>query len=153
MIEMSLELRLMPLALAALAEADAHSSSGGSIILESRFKDVEILQEALSKMKIESKFLINEMQSQKTEALVVKNERLSFSFVRAESGNFRAVFPPSSQIQSCEEILQHITQEYGKVLQTKLVQRIERSAAASGFRLGNRVVNSDRSVTLTLGLT
>jgi predicted RNA-binding protein with PIN domain len=92
-------------------------------------------------------------QEKKTEALAVKNDRLAFTFVPSDAGNFVVIFPPGSLLNSSEELLKQITEEYGKVLQAKLIQRIERSAAASGFRLGSRAVNQDRSVTLTLGLS
>jgi hypothetical protein len=151
--EMSLELRLLPLALTALAEVESQTSPGGSVILESRFKDVVILQEALEKMQLESRSVASKNQEQKTEALAIKNDRLAFTFVPSDAGNFLAIFPPGSQLKSCEELLSKITEEYGRVLQAKLIQRIERSAAASGFRLGSRAVNNDRSVTLTLGLS
>jgi hypothetical protein len=143
----------MPLALTALAEAQSQSSSGGSVILQSRFKDAGILQEALGKMHFESRSVVGKNQEQKIEALAVKNDRLAFTFVPTDAGNFLAIFPPGSQLKSSEELLKQITEEYGKVLQAKLIQRIERSAAASGFRLGSRAVNQDRSVTLTLGLS
>ncbi len=151
--EMSLELILLPLALTALAEAESQTSPGGSVILESRFKDAAILQEALGKMHFESRFVPGKNQEQKTEALAVKNDRLAFTFVPSDAGNFVVIFPPGSLLNSSEELLKQITEEYGKVLQAKLIQRIERSAAASGFRLGSRAVNQDRSVTLTLGLS
>lgn len=151
--EMSLELRLLPLALTALAEAESQTSPGGSVILESRFKDATILQEALGKMHFESRSVAGKNQEQKTEALAVKNDRLAFTFVPSDAGNFVVIFPPGSLLNSSEELLKQITEEYGKVLQAKLIQRIERSAAASGFRLGSRAVNQDRSVTLTLGLS
>jgi hypothetical protein len=150
---MSLELRLLPLALTALSEAESQTSPGGSVILESRFKDAAILQEALEKMHFESRSVAGKNQEQKTEALVVKNDRLAFTFVPSDAGNFVVIFPPGSLLNSSQELLKQITEEYGKVLQAKLIQRIERSAAASGFRLGSRAVNQDRRVTLTVGLS
>ena len=149
---MSLELTLLPLALAALEAIEATESQGGSIVIESRFKDVEIVQQALGKLGFESQHLKSATTQQETEAVVVRNERLSFSFIKTQAGNFTAVFPPGSEQKIAENLLDEITREYGRVLQEKLVSKIERSAAASGFRLGSRSVNQDRSVTLTLGL-
>jgi hypothetical protein len=151
--EMSLELRLLPLALAALTDVQSQSSPGGSVVLESRFKNLEILEEALGKIGFESKFAVSKNQEHKGQALVVRNDRLAFTFVPTDAGNFLAIFPPGAQLKSSAELLQQITEEYGKAVQAKLIQRIERTAAASGFRLGSRAVNHDRSVTLTLGIS
>ena len=152
MIAMSLELTLIPLALAAIDAATSVNSQGGSLLIESRFKDLELLQKALENVEFENKVLVTQNNGRDVEALVVRNQRLSFSFVRSEEGNFTTVFPPGSERKSAESVLEEITREYGRILQNNLIQRIERSAAASGFRLGSRNVNQDRSVTLTLGV-
>jgi hypothetical protein len=151
-IAMSLELTLIPLALAAIDAATSVNSQGGSLLIESRFKDLELLQKALENVDFENKVLVTQNNGRDVEALVVRNQRLSFSFVRSEEGNFTTVFPPGSERKSAESVLEEITREYGRILQNNLIQRIERSAAASGFRLGSRNVNQDRSVTLTLGV-
>ena len=152
MIEMSLELRLLPLALAALETPSISTTSGGSISIESRFKDVEILQEALKKLQFESKHIIKGIDQPKTESVVVRNSTLAFSAIRNTNENFLIIFPPGSQQSNCENIMAEISKEYGRILQRKVVQRIERDAASSGFRLASKNVNSDNSVTVTLGL-
>ena len=121
---MSLELTLIPLALAAIDAATYVNSQGGSLLIESRFKDLELLQKALENVEFENKVLVTQNNGRDVEALVVRNQRLSFSFVRSEEGNFTTVFPPGSERKSAESVLEEITREYGRILQNNLIQII-----------------------------
>ncbi len=146
---MSLEIVLIPLAIAAVSAYNAkreNDSNTGQVKInvQTRMKNQEMLIEALRVLGLSASVTEN--------LLRINNSDIEFLMKKNESDIWTAQFDNDISEDAATSLLISLDKEYGKLVQATVVQRIKERASVNGMNLESESFNGDNSVTLTLNV-
>jgi hypothetical protein len=147
---MSLEIILIPLAIALITKAqsktkeDYRSASSHQVAVETRMKNLELLQNAMRNIGCTTT-----MQESEISASL---NSLNFTFKKNSQGIWAATFEAGTTFEDAEQIIGQIDKAYGIEVQTEVLRKIKERAPQSGMTLESETINEDSSVTLVLAV-
>lgn len=138
---MSLELVLIPAAIAAVAAIRAARAENGSLLIQTRMKNHQMLLRACQRAGA---------SSTDEELLSASWPDLHVSFRHQEDGTLLAHVRDSDDQNRINEVLLAIDAAYGGLVQEHVINRIQENAERLGMRIESRSDNADSSVTVVL---
>ena len=146
---MSLEIVLIPLAIAAVSAYNAkreNDSNTGQVKInvQTRMKNQEMLIEALRVLGFSASVAEN--------LLRINNSDIEFLMKKNESDIWTAQFDIDISEDAATSLLISLDKEYGKLVQATVLKRIKERASVNGMNLESEIFNRDNSVTLTLNV-
>lgn len=145
---MSLEIILIPLAIALITKAqskakeDNSNSSSHQVAVETRMKNLELLQNAMRNIGCITTLQENE--------IAASLNSLNFTFKKNSQGIWAATFVAGTTFEAAEQIIGQIDKAYGIEVQAEVLRKIKERAPQSGMTLESETINEDSSVTLVL---
>ncbi len=138
---MSLELILVPAAIAAVAAVRAARASTGSLVVETRMKNRQMLLQACQLAGAES---VNDA------TLTASWADLEITFNHQDDGTLVALARGPGDQHQLEQLLLAVDDAYGRVVQQQVLQRIQANADRLGMRVESQQEHDDSSVTVVL---
>ena len=139
---MSIELVLIPVAIAALAAYQARSEKNeGRVFVQTRLKDPQMLMHACVRAGA---------SSADQASLSASWGDLVVHFQHTEDGSIAAHALGSEDTELIRATLLEVDRHYALDVQSQVLRRLEKNAAAAGLRQTSRRTNSDDSVTVVL---
>jgi hypothetical protein len=147
---MSLEIILIPLAIALITKAqskakeDNPNTASHQVAVETRMKNLELLQNAMRNIGC-----ITTMQENEIAASL---NSLNFTFKKNSQGIWAATFVAGTTLEAAEQVIGQIDKAYGIEVQAEVLRKIKERAPQSGMTLESETINEDSSVTLVLAV-
>ena len=147
---MSLEIILIPLAIALItkvqsnANEDNPNAAAHQVAVETRMKNLELLQNAMRNIGCTTAMQENE--------IVASLNSLNFNFKKNSQGIWAATFVAGTTLEAAEQIIAQIDKAYGIEVQAEVLRKIKERAPQSGMTLESETINEDSSVTLVLAV-
>jgi hypothetical protein len=145
---MGVFLVLIPIAFAVAGALNSRKTSRqqelGSFLLETRFKDSELLREALDSYGCKAVAQDGEVTS------AIDGARILFQLNEQET--LDAVFYGNIPFHHAESFISDLTDEYTRVLQNRVYHRLLSRAKERGLLLESEEVHDDSSIVLTFAL-
>jgi hypothetical protein len=145
-LKVSIEILLIPIAIAVVGEITgkkkAAQSTGDSYRLITRFKDADLLHEALRRLGCHSVVTDHNVTSMMDEKQLV--------FELCNEGHFEAVFYGDVDREEAEIFLSGLHDEYGLQVQQQVYQKLLTRAKERGYTIEAEQVLEDSSIVLTI---
>jgi uncharacterized linocin/CFP29 family protein len=158
---MSVEIVLMPIAIAAVAGAiktrnennkelartlrnEKNRESSGYFTLGTRIKDTKLLEETLKIYGCKNVLIGDDLETE------LDNVRIMFE--KDENEVFNAVFLGDISLEKAKEFISDINGEYTKLVQEKVYQNLLKNASGHNLQLESEEVKEDNSIVLTFAL-
>ncbi len=147
---MSLEIILIPLAIALVTKAQSKAkenspnTSSHQVTVETRMKNLELLQNAMRNIGCTTTIRENE--------IAASLDSNSFSFKKNSQDIWTARFVAGTSVEIAEQIIGQIDKAYGIEVQAEVLRKIKERAPQSGMTLESETINEDSSVTLVLAV-
>lgn len=140
---MSIEIVLVPLAMAAFAAWKARSiEEGNTCMVETRLKDPVLLAEALHET--------GATEVHESEGMVrAAWDTMEASFTRGGDGVLSAHFDTDDRDRAVT-LITALDQAYGRAVQRVVIQRVHQRAASMGMEVASQLASADGAVTLVL---
>ena len=147
---MSLEIILIPLAIALVTKAQTKAkennpnSSSHQVAVETRMKNLELLQNAMRNIGCTTTMQEGEISA--------SLDSINFTFKKNPHGFWAARFIAGTSVDVAEQIIGQIDKAYGIEVQAEVLRKIKERAPQSGMTLESETINEDSSVTLVLAV-
>lgn len=147
---MSLEIILIPLAIALVTQAkskakeNALNESSHQVAVETRMKNLELLQNAMRNIGCTTTMHEGE--------IAASLNATAFTFKKNSQGIWAARFIAGTSLEIAEQIIGQIDKAYGIEVQAEVLRKIKERAPQSGMTLESETINEDSSVTLVLAV-
>lgn len=147
---MSLELILVPMAIAIISRSRAQvnenssTASARQVGVETRMKNENLLVQAMERIGCTASFSEGQIRS--------SFEDINFVFKKNHEDIWEASFVEGTSLEVATDIISRIDKAYGAEVQSEVLRRIKERAPSSNMILESETLNADNSVTLVLGV-
>lgn len=149
---MSLEIILVPMAIAVIAAGRAHSkvhenapnASSHQVSVETRMKNENLLQNAMRNIGCTTSMANGE--------IAASLNSIYFKFKKNSQGIWSVNFVAGTSKEVAQQIIGKIDKAYGIEVQAEVVRKIRERAPQSGMTLESETINEDSSITLVLAV-
>jgi hypothetical protein len=145
---MSIEIVLIPLAIAAISAWKANSSTDVSgrqtVAVGTRMRDEKLLQRALADTDAQVSY----------DGDVISSTWLTCEgkFTRDADGIWSVHFDGETSLEDASELVSRVDTAYGQRVQHEVLSRLRERAPAAGMEIESETIADDRSVTLVLNV-
>lgn len=145
---MSIEIVLVPLAVAAISAWQANRKTEGSgqvsVVVTTRMKHAGLLASALQDLGAEV--------ARSDEVIAAVWPGMKTEFTRGQDGVWRAHFAGEVSEETATTVVRDLDRAYGLRVQQEVLHRVRARAPEVGMTLESETVEEDRSVTLILNV-
>ena len=144
---MSLEIVLIPAAMAAYAAWQARAEAGAhTCLVETRWRHAELLVQALHDIGAES-------VSSTSDSTSANIDWIPTVFIRGVDGIMTAHFPRDSNVDDVTAIVNRVDAAYTRRVQDAVYRRIRQRVTELGYEVDSEIIDEDDTITLTINVT
>jgi hypothetical protein len=143
---MSLEILLIPVAMAAYAAWQARAEAGAQhCLIETRWRHVGLLTQALQDLGAGDVSTTEDSTSATINGVAT-------TFARAEDGSLTAHFPLNTNVEDAVAIVNEVDSSYTRRVQDAVYRRIRAKVTELGYELDSESVQDDETITLVVNV-
>ena len=143
---MSLEILLIPVAMAAYAAWQARAEAGAhNCLVETRWRHIGLLTQALEDLGAES----ISATADSTSATI---NGVATTFSRGEDGIMTAHFPRETNVDDAVAIVNEVDSAYTRRVQDAVYRRIRSRVSELGYEIDSEAVDDDETITLVVNV-
>ena len=144
---MSLEILLIPAAMAAYAAWQARAEAGAhNCVVETRWRHSGLLSQALHDLGVE------DLQVTEHETSAIING-IPTTFTRGDDGIMTAHFPRDTQVEDALAVVGQVDSAYTRRVQEAVFRRIQHRVGELGYDVDSVTVDDDDTITLVVNVT
>jgi hypothetical protein len=143
---MSLEILLIPAAMAAYAAWQARAEAGAqNCLVETRWRHAGLLSQALDDLGAQGVTAATERTSATVNGIAV-------TFVRGANGTMKAHFPRDTNIDDAMAVVNEVDAAYTRRVQDAAYRRIRQRVTELGYEVDSETVDNDETITLVVNV-
>lgn len=144
---MSLEILLIPVAMAAYSAWQARAESGAhNCVVATRWRHEGLLSQALGDLGAEN------LSTSKGETSATING-IATTFSRGADGTMTAHLPQDTDIEGATAIVNQVDSAYTRRVQDAVYRRVRQRASELGYQVESETVDEDETITLVVNVT
>jgi hypothetical protein len=143
---MSLEILLIPAAMAAYAAWQARAEAGAqNCLVETRWRHPGLLAQALDDLDAQGVTAATERTSATVNSIAV-------TFIRGTDGTMTAHFPRDTDVDDAMSVVNEVDAAYTRRVQDAAYRRIRQRVTELGYEVDSETVDDDETITLVVNV-